>query len=332
MPDAIEPAMGRSGQSGRERPKGPASPAPDGPARVVKPGDWGAVAEPGLKGFAMASFSVPGRVQPKPDPAEVRLAGLQRELARAEAAHREALRKAAAEAEEKARAAYARGREEGLAEGEKAAAAKYDRNLQDLRKGIRGVLEALSREKAALFLGFEGEAVALAGSAIRRVFEGIAESHAEAVLPLLRKAVAALGDVSGLTVRVNPADFEAVDGGRSFWLPLESALKDIRIAHDARIPKGGCLVESDSTSVEMRAADLAERIGEELARVFDAKSSALRIGDPGAEAEAPADGPEPVSATDGAPAPDGPDGLDGLVDEDGTDDEGTREPPGGTQP
>ena len=317
MPDAIQPGKGRSGVRGREQP------APDGPARVVKPGDWGAVAEPGLKGFAMASFSVPGRVQPKPDPAETRLAELQRKLARAEASHKEALRKAAAEAEEQARAAHAKGREEGRAEGETAAAAKYDRNLQDLRKGIRGVLEALSREKAALFLGFEGEAVALAGSAIRRVFEGIADAHAEAVLPLLRKAVAALGDASGITVRINPSDFEAVDGSRSFWLPLESALKDIRIAYDARIPKGGCLVESDSTSVEMRAADLAERIGEELARVFDAKSSALRAGAP----ETGPDGPAAGTATEG---PAGPDGIGGMVDEDEA--EGARGTAGGSRP
>jgi flagellar biosynthesis/type III secretory pathway protein FliH len=320
MPNAIEPGKGRPGLRGREQP------APDGPARVVKPGDWGAVAEPGLKGFAMASFSVPGRVQPKPDPAEARLAELQRKLVQAESAHKEALRKAAAEAEEKARAAHAKGREEGRAEGEAAAAAKYDRNLQDLRKGIRGVLEALSREKAALFLGFEGEAVALAGSAIRRVFEGVAESHAEAVLPLLRKAVAALGDASGITVRINPADFEVIEGGRSFWLPLESALKDIRIAHDARIPKGGCLVESDSTSVEMRAADLAERIGEELARVFDAKSSALRAQGSAPGAEASIEGATPDAAEGGTAATDGP---GGMVDEDEPEGDGTQGASGG---
>lgn len=244
----------------------------------MKPGDWGAVTDAPLKGFTLNAFSVPGRAAPKPDPAEVRIADLERRMKQAEAAHQEALRRAAREAEEAARAAEAKGREEGHREGEKAALEKYEKSLEGLRKGIKGVLEALSAEKAALFLTYEGEAVALAAAAVKRVFEGIGESQAEAVLPLLRKAVAALGEASTLTLRIHPADFQVIDAERGFWLPLEAGLKDVRIAADDRIPRGGCLVESDSTSVEMRAAQLADRIGEEFAKVFEAKSVALRNG------------------------------------------------------
>lgn len=270
MSVAMDPRKGRTGA----KPGDP--PAPDGPARVVKPGDWGAVSDMALKGFTMAAFSVPGRIPPKPDPAEARLADMARQLRKAGEAHREALAKAARDSEERVLAAREAGREEGRKEGEQAAAAKYARSVEELRKGIRGVLEALSREKAALFLGYEGEAVALAAAAIRRVLEGMADSHAEAVLPLLRKAVAALGEASAITLKINPDDFRVIDESRSFWLPVEAGLKDLRIVQDDRIPKGGCLVESDSTSVEMRAADLGERMGEELARVFEAKSKSLR--------------------------------------------------------
>jgi hypothetical protein len=73
----------------------------------------------------------------------------------------------------------------------------------------------------------------------------------------------------------------------------------------------------------MRAADLAERIGEELARVFDAKSSALRAGAP----ETGPDGPAAGTATEG---PAGPDGIGGMVDEDEA--EGARGTAGGSRP
>lgn len=281
--------------------KGADQPAPDGPARVVKPGDWGAVAEAPLKGFTLNAFAVPGRAAPKPDPAETRIAELEKKLRKAEEAHQAALARAAREADEKAAAAERRGREEGRKEGEKDAAAKYNKSVEDLRKGIRGVLEALNREKAALFLGFEGEAVALAASAVKRMFEGIADGHAEAVLPLLRKAVSALGEVSVLTLKVNPADFQVIDDNRAFWLPVEAGLKDIRILQDARIPKGSCLAESDATSIEMRAGDLADRIGEALSQVFEAKTRAVKGPEAAEDASAPA--ASAASGVSGADAP-----------------------------
>ena len=228
-----------------------------------------------MRGFTLAAFSVPGRAPAKADPVEARVAELERKLKQAEEAGREALRKAAREGDARAAAAEEKGREEGRKEGERIAGERYAKSVEDLRKGVRGVLEALSREKAALFLAFEGEAVALSAAAIRRVFEGLAESHAEAVLPLLRKAVAALGEVPTLTLKVNPSDFQVIDENRSFWIPVEAGLKDIRIIPDGRIPKGGCLVESDSTSVEMRASELGERIGEAFARIFEAKTRSL---------------------------------------------------------
>lgn len=286
MAIAKDPAWGKGIKGGGE-------PAPDGPARVVKPGDWGAVSEAAMKGFTLSAFSVPGRAAPKPDPAELRVQDMEKRLRQAEAAHQEALMKASRESEARAAAAEAKGREEGRHEGEKSAAEKYQRSVEELRKGIRGVLEALSREKTAAFLGYEGEAVALCAAAVKKVFEGMADGHAEAVLPLLRKAVAALGEVSTLTLKINPGDFQVIDGSRSFWIPVEAGLKDIRLSPDARIPRGSCLVESDSTSIEMRASELADRIAESFAKVFEAKSKSVR-----GEAVRGADGPEGSGAAD----------------------------------
>ncbi|HLP42279.1 MAG TPA: hypothetical protein VK465_12285, partial [Fibrobacteria bacterium] len=88
FPSASDPGKGKSGIKGSDQP------APDGPARVMKPGDWGAVTDAPLKGFTLNAFSVPGRAAPKPDPAEVRIADLERRMKQAEAAHQEALRRA----------------------------------------------------------------------------------------------------------------------------------------------------------------------------------------------------------------------------------------------
>jgi flagellar biosynthesis/type III secretory pathway protein FliH len=248
----------------------------DGPARVVKPGDWGAVPDQAMKGFQMAAFSMPGRAQPKPNPMETKLAELARDARKAEDAHKLALQKVVHDGEAAAKAAQARGREEGLREGEKRAWEKYEKELGVLRNNAAVALDILQQEKAVLFLEFEGQVLELLSASIHRVFGAIANEHAEAVLPMLKKAVAALGQVTVVTLKVNPSDFATAKDNQDFWLPVDAGLKDIRIVSDERIAKGGCFVESDSTSVGLQATELAERIDEELKRIFLAKAQALR--------------------------------------------------------
>jgi flagellar assembly protein FliH len=268
------------------RPLKPGFPDPgpaDGPARVMKGSDWGAVADAGLRGFRMEALSMPGRPAPKPTEEQTRSVQLERELRKSEAERKDSLAKAKAEGESAALAAHARGREEGMREGEKKASERYQASLDELRRNASVALDVLSREKASLFLEFEGQALELVSAAIHRVFEGFAAQEAEAVLPLLRKAMAALGQANSILLKVNPADFKTVSGNRDFWLPIEAGEKDVRVLADDRIQQGGCYVESDSTSVGMRADELAERIDEELKRVFAAKAQALK-------SESPTDG------------------------------------------
>jgi flagellar assembly protein FliH len=274
---------------------GEADPA-DGPARVMKGSDWGAVAETALRGFQMEAIAMPGRPAPKPTPEQSKSAQLEKEIRRLQDAHKAALAKAKAEGESAALAAQARGREEGLREGEKKAMERYQQSLDELRRNASVALDVLSQEKAGLFLEFEGQALELVSSVIHRVFEGFAKHEAEAVLPLLRKAMAALGQANSIVLKVNPADFRTAGDNRDFWLPVDAGEKDVRVIADERIPQGGCFVESDSTSVGLQADELADRIDEELKRVFAAKAQALRAEGPVGGAP---DGPEADGAMPG---------------------------------
>src|SRR4051812_39308544 len=119
------------------RPFKPGSPDPapaDGPARVMKGSDWGAVAETGFRGFPMEALSMPGRPAPKPTPEQSRAAQLERDLRKSESDRKEAVAKAKAQGESSAQAAYARGREEGMREGEQAALEHYEKSLDELRR------------------------------------------------------------------------------------------------------------------------------------------------------------------------------------------------------
>src|SRR4051812_8847131 len=126
---------------GNPKQDGPA----DGPARVMKGGDWGAVAESGMRGFPMEALAMPGRIAPKPTPEQTRSSQLEKELRKAEDAHKAAIAKAKAESEAAVKAAQARGREEGLREGEKKALEHYQKSLDELRRNASVALEVLSQ-------------------------------------------------------------------------------------------------------------------------------------------------------------------------------------------
>ena len=99
--------------------------APDGPARVVKPGDWGAVPDGSLKDFPLIAFNMPGRVAPKPDSNEKKLAEMAKEARKEDDLHKQALKKLQQEKEGAALAALAQGREEGQRLGEQQATEKF---------------------------------------------------------------------------------------------------------------------------------------------------------------------------------------------------------------
>jgi flagellar biosynthesis/type III secretory pathway protein FliH len=247
---------------------------PDGPARVVKPGDWGAVPDGSLKDFPLIAFNMPGRVAPKLDSNEKKLAEMAKEARKEDDLHKQALKKLQEEKEVAALAALAQGREEGQRLGEQQATEKYSQALEALQKSTREVLDSLAREKAALFLEFEGQALELVSSCIHRVFEAMAVGPTEAVLPLLKRAIQSIGEAATVTIKVNPDDFKLVQENRPFWLPINASLMDVKVVTDERISKGGCFVECDSTSVAAHAQEMADRIDEELKNVFLAKIQA----------------------------------------------------------
>ncbi len=245
--------------------------APDGPARVVKPGDWGAVPDSSLKDFPLVAFNMPGRIAPKQDSQEKKLAELAKEARKEEVLHKQALKKIQQDGEAAAMAAFARGRDEGQRIGEQEATEKYAQSLEALQNNTRAMLDTLAREKAALFLEFEGQALELVSGCIHRVFESVASGAVDAVLPLLKRAIQSIGEAATVTIKVNPEDFPIVEENRTFWLPINASLKDVQVVTDERISKGGCFVESDSTSVAAHAQEMADRIDEELKKVFLAK-------------------------------------------------------------
>ncbi len=176
--------------------------------------------------------------------------------ARAQAAVILADAEATAEAvREQARAeGYAAGYAQGHAEGRIHAEAELARAVALVHRAA----EAAEAIRLALLMEAEGQAVALAMAAARRVVGAAAERHAELAAAVVREGVrSTTGRL--LRVRVHPDDVEAVTAALEETAPGAGA----PVVPDGAVEAGGCIIDVEGGCVDLRLSvqlDAVERL------------------------------------------------------------------------
>jgi flagellar biosynthesis/type III secretory pathway protein FliH len=277
--------MAADPKTGARREKKPA----DGAGRVLRAEDWSASPRKGMAAFSYTSFNVPGRAGNETAEEDGKSAAL---IARLKQGEEKALQALAAERKARAEAEilrHAEGMELGRQEGEAAARAHFEKELQELQAGVESVLQTVAQEKSAAFLEFESQAAGILSFALRRVIGSLADGLPEAVLPLIQEALRSLGKSASILVKVHPGDHQVASENRSFWQHLDVD-GDVRCVADERVPKGGCVVVADSTTARIdlnalggRLADAVETACAERRRALTEKSNRPSVPNPSSE-------------------------------------------------
>jgi flagellar biosynthesis/type III secretory pathway protein FliH len=111
------------------------------------------------------------------------------------------------------------------------------------------MVDDLSAQRRRLATESEAAVVRLACEVAARIVGKAAEINPEAVLQVVKSALGHLADKQKLTIMVNPEDRETLETHRGDWL-ASTGSGAVEIKEDARIKRGGCLVEGESGSVE----------------------------------------------------------------------------------
>jgi flagellar assembly protein FliH len=143
--------------------------------------------------------------------------------------------------------------DEGYAAGQTAAL----QELEGLVAMVRAAAAAADGIREALLEGVEEQAVALALEAARRVVGAAADSHAGLAATVVREGVRAAGG-RVLRVRVNPADLDTVAA------ELHAAGRDLPVHEDAAIEVGGCIIDVEGGTVDLRLDAQIEGIADAL--------------------------------------------------------------------
>jgi flagellar biosynthesis/type III secretory pathway protein FliH len=165
----------------------------------------------------------PSSEQPTPDPAVM-------------------LEEARRQAEEVGYAAgYARGREEG------------QRALREQAERLRRLLDAATHDLQETLREMEPGVIELAMTAASKVIEHEVATHPDVVVGVVRAALAAMGELPAVRVRVHPSDHPIV---AAVWssLDLAGAEPPRELVADPRIQVGGCVIDTVSGFVDAQPA------------------------------------------------------------------------------
>lgn len=152
--------------------------------------------------------------------------------------------------------------EEGRMQGYSSCKTEMEAEVREKVERFTSMVDDLVVQKKRLLTDSEEAVVKLSCDIARRIVARIADMDEAVILDIVRNALGHLADRQKVTIRVNPADAEALRAHADEWAEASGAGSTVEIADDARIKRGGCLIEGESGSVEAqldRQVDMIEK-------------------------------------------------------------------------
>jgi flagellar assembly protein FliH len=156
------------------------------------------------------------------------------------------------------REAFAKGYEQGERAGVEAGSTRAEAMLRRLAQTI----EELADLRRTMIRQTERQMVQLSLAVAKRILRREVVVDRELTLTMARVALERLGDATAVTIRLNPADFEATFR-RHDDLQTHTGAR-VSVVADPAISRGGCLVQSDfgyvDGSVDAQFQELARAL------------------------------------------------------------------------
>lgn len=154
------------------------------------------------------------------------------------------------------RDAFAKGFAQGERSGNEAAAKRGEAMLRRLSQTLGEVTVLRTR----MIRETEQQMVQLALAVARRIVHREITLDQDLLMAIARVAMDRLGDSARVTIRLNPDDFAACAAGRDD----AHAGTHVTTVADARVPRGGCRIESDFGAVDAGVDAQLHEIGQAL--------------------------------------------------------------------
>jgi flagellar assembly protein FliH len=148
---------------------------------------------------------------------------------------------------------FADGERSGLEQGERTGTENALRRIDTLLESLQRTAAEMEQLKAEAARAHEWELVQLALAVAGKIVERNVREDPAAVVAIVQSALSRVEHAERITIRMNPADVERLNGVRARMLEtLSGSGTAVRFEPDDHIRAGGCLIESDRGDVDAR--------------------------------------------------------------------------------
>lgn len=168
------------------------------------------------------------------------------------------------------KAGFDEGREKGFAEGNMEAQRLIDR--------LHVMLERIMDKREEILEGTEQQIVELVLLMTRKVVKVISENQRNVVTSNVLQALRKVRGRGDVIVRVNLADVKLTTEHMKDFLAAVENIKNITIAEDSSIDRGGCIVETDFGAVDARISSQLAELERKILEISPIKTTAKTSG------------------------------------------------------
>jgi len=159
---------------------------------------------------------------------------------------------------------FERGKAEGFAAGEKVghdkAKAAFDAEIAKLKEQTAAYFKRLEDSKRAMINGLERVLLRFCVELTKKIVSCELSTNQAMIAATIKRALSMIADRENILIRVAPGDMEAASGNKDFLSSVTERLENVRIEEDARIDRGGCIIESNSGTVDARLGVQIEEV------------------------------------------------------------------------
>lgn len=156
------------------------------------------------------------------------------------------------------------GREKGHAQAFAEAKAQFAATHKSLLSSCEKIIADIEERRAAWQAAARQDLVDLAMAVARRIVRHVSESDRRVVVENLQEAIRLAGERSDVTIKINPADAQAVRVFAESLADRQASCKLVKIVEAPEISPGGCWVQWGSGAVDARIETQLDRIAAEL--------------------------------------------------------------------
>lgn len=154
--------------------------------------------------------------------------------------------------------------DQGVAEGERRAGARDVAARQQEQMLLANAVRRLDDTRTSLYQTVEDDVTALAFSLATRILRDTMIERQDAVIALLKSALATVREAGIVTVRVHPSDAPVLEAARAELCRDRPPAFAMHVEGDASLSRGSCVVQSTNRLVDASLDTQLLRLGEVL--------------------------------------------------------------------